>query len=177
VRDLKADRIVGWFQERFENGPRALGNRSLLADPSSVDVARRLSRCIKRRAEFRPYAFSVTAEDAGRCMDLPAPLPAPARWMQMVAAVKDNALDSVRAATHVDGTNRAQVCTREDNPRFHRLLSAFGAVSGCGALLNTSMNESGYPIVATPAEALLLFARTDLDTLVLNDTIVRKVHR
>jgi carbamoyltransferase len=75
----------------------------------------------------------------------------------------------------VDGTNRVQVCTREDNPRFHHLLSAFGAAAGLGALLNTSFNESGYPIVATPAEALLQFARSDLDTLVLNDSIVRKV--
>jgi carbamoyltransferase len=177
VDDLKAGRIVGWFQERFENGPRALGNRSLLADPGRVDVALRLSRCIKSRARFRPYAFSVTAEDARRCMDLPTPLPAPARWMQMVAEVKSDALEAVRAATHVDGTNRVQVCRREDNPRFHRLLSAFGAASGWSALLNTSFNESGYPIVATPAEALLLFARTDLDTLVLNNSIVRKVHR
>jgi carbamoyltransferase len=177
VDDLKAGRIVGWFQERFENGPRALGNRSLLADPSRVDVALRLSRRVKSRARFRPYAFSVTAEDARRCMDLPTPLPAPARWMQMVAEVKGDALEAVRSATHVDGTSRAQVCTREDNPRFHRLLSAFGEASDWGALLNTSFNESGYPIVATPAEALLLFARTDLDTLVLNDSIVRKVQR
>jgi carbamoyltransferase len=177
VDDLKAGRIVGWFQERFENGPRALGNRSLLADPSRVDVALRLSRCVKSRAGFRPYAFSVTAEDAGRCMDLRTPVPAPARWMQMVADVRGDALEAVRAATHVDGTNRAQVCTREDNPRFHRLLSAFGETSGWGALLNTSFNESGYPIVATPAEALLVFARTDLDTLVLNDSIVRKAQK
>jgi carbamoyltransferase len=140
-------------------------------------VALRLSRCVKSRARFRPYAFSVTAEDAPRCMELRTPLPAPARWMQMVAKVKGDALEAVRAATHVDGTNRVQVCTREDNPRFHGLLSAFGAASGWGALLNTSFNESGYPIVATPAEALLLFARTDLDTLVLNDSIVRKVQR
>jgi carbamoyltransferase len=177
VDDLKAGRMVGWFQGRFENGPRALGNRSLLADPSRVDVALRLSRCVKSRAGFRPYAFSVTAEDAGRCMDLPTPLPGPARWMQMVAPVKSEALQAVQAATHVDGTNRAQVCSREDNPRFHRLLSAFGEAAGLGALLNTSFNESGYPIVATPSEALLIFARTDLDTLVLNDTVIRKAHQ
>jgi carbamoyltransferase len=175
VDDLKAGKVVGWFQGCFENGPRALGNRSLLADPGRVDVAGRLSRSIKSRAEFRPYAFSVTAEDASRCMKLGEGIPAPARWMQMVAEVRGEAVDAVKAATHVDGTNRVQVCTAEENLRFHRLLSAYGEASGLGALLNTSFNESGYPIVATPAEALLLFARTDLDTLVLNDSVVRKV--
>jgi len=176
VDDLRAGRIVGWFQGRFENGPRALGNRSILADAGRVDVALRLSNSVKRRGAFRPYAFSVTAEDALRCMYLPTPVPPPARWMQMVAKVKETTLSAVRAATHVDGTNRVQVCTRDDNPRFHALLSAFGQASGWSVLLNTSLNESGYPIVATPAEASLLFARTDLDTLVLNDSIVRKVH-
>ena len=175
VDDLKAGRVVGWYQGNYEIGPRALGNRSLLADPGRVDVARRLSRSIKSRAGFRPYAFSVTVEDAPRCMDLPATLPPLSRWMQMVANVRDDARDSVRAATHVDGTNRTQVCGADDNPRYHRLLQAFGETSGLGALLNTSFNESGYPIVTTPAEALLMFARTDLDTLVMNNSIVRKV--
>ncbi len=175
VNDLRTGRIVGWFQGRFENGPRALGNRSLLADPSRVDVARRLSRKVKTRAEYRPYAFSVTEEDAGRCLELGDGLPAPARWMQMVAEVKADALDAVKAATHVDGTNRMQVCSNKDNPRFHKLLSAYGQATGLSALLNTSFNDSGYPIVATPAEALLMFARTDLDTLVINNSLVRKV--
>jgi carbamoyltransferase len=176
VTDLKAGKIVGWFQERFENGPRALGNRSILADPSRVDVALRLSRCVKSRARFRPYAFSVASEDARRCLNLPATgLPAPARWMQMVLDVKSDATEAVQAAIHVDRTNRAQVCAREDNPRFHRLLSVFGEASGWSALLNTSFNESGFPIVATPAEAMLMFARTDIDTLVLNNSIVRKI--
>jgi len=95
----------------------------------------------------------------------------------MVARVKDDSRDAVQAATHVDGTNRAQVCSETDNPRFHRLLSEFGQASGLAALLNTSFNESGYPIVATPAEALLVLARTDLDTLVVNDTVVRKTQK
>lgn len=175
VDEIKVGKVIGWFQGCFESGPRALGNRSLLADPGRVDIARRLSRSIKSRAEFRPYAFSVTAEDASRCMELGEEIPAPARWMQMVAAVKGESVDAVKAATHVDGTNRVQACTAEENPRFHRLLSAYGETSGLSALLNTSLNESGYPIVATPSEALLLFARTDLDTLVLNDSVVRKV--
>ena len=175
VDELSAGRIVGWFQGRFENGPRALGNRSLLADPSRVDVAHRLSRSVKSRAEFRPYAFSVTAEDAPSCMSLGEAVPVPAKWMQMVADVKGKFQDPVRAAMHVDGTSRVQVCSHEENPRFHLLLSRYGEASGLGALLNTSFNDSGYPIVSTPAEALLMFARTDLDTLVINDSIVRKV--
>jgi predicted NodU family carbamoyl transferase len=108
-------------------------------------------------------------------MDLGESLPAPAKWMQMVAAIRSETLDAVKAATHVDGTNRAQVCSHEDNPRFHQLLSAYGQASGLAALLNTSFNDSGYPIVATPAEALLMFARTDLDAVVINDALVRKV--
>lgn len=175
VDELTAGRIVGWFQGRFENGPRALGNRSLLADPSRIDVAQRLSRCVKSRAEFRPYAFSVTAEDAGSCMNLNPSLPTPARWMQMVADVKGESLEGVKAAIHVDGTNRVQACSHEENPRFHRLLSRYGEASGLAALLNTSFNDSGYPIVSTPAEALLMFARTDLDVLVINNSIVKKI--
>jgi carbamoyltransferase len=174
VRTLEAGGIVGWLQDRFEVGPRALGNRSILADPGNLETVRRLSRCVKGREAFRPYALSVTEEDAPRIFDLGVPVPWPARWMQTVARVRPDALGRVRGAVHVDGTTRPQVCTAGDNPRFHRLLTAFGRVRGLAALLNTSLNERGYPLVASPSEAMLVFARTDMDTLVFNNHLVSK---
>jgi carbamoyltransferase len=174
VRDLTAGRIVGWVQGRFEAGPRALGNRSLLVDPSNLTAVRRLARKVKSRAAFRPYALSVAEEDAGRLFDFGGRVPWPARWMQMVARVRGEEADRVRGALHADGTIRPQVCAAADNPRFHRLLRAFGQSRGLAALLNTSFNESGYPMVASPAEALLVFARTEMDTLVFEDCLVRK---
>jgi carbamoyltransferase len=175
VNDIRRGKVVGWFQGRFEHGPRALGNRSLLTDPYNLDAAKRLSRSVKSRAPFRPYAFSVTAEDAGRVLDNGGPLPHTTRWMQSAEPVKADAARSVRAALHVDATTRVQVCAEEDNRRFHQLLSAYGQETGLAALLNTSFNAGGYPIVSSPAEALIIFARTDLDTLVIDDFVVRKV--
>ena len=177
VEDLGQGRLVGWFQGRFELGPRALGNRSILADPSNVTAARRLSSVVKFRERFRPYALSVREEDAGRVLQIKSDVPRAARWMLTVMPVIEQAIPAVRAATHIDGTTRPQVCSAEDNPRFHKLLSAFGKSRGLGALLNTSFNERGYPIVASPPEALVIFARSELDTVVVNNLVVRKVRR
>lgn len=175
VDDLGQGKVIGWVQGRFENGPRALGNRSLLVDPKNVQAARRLSTTVKNRAPFRPYAFSVTTEDAHKLLDAGGALPLTARWMQSVEKVKAEATPSVGAALHVDGTTRTQVCSGADNPRYHKLLSQYGEATGTAALLNTSFNESGYPIVSSPAEALIAFARTNIDTIVINNTVVRKV--
>lgn len=173
--EIAAGRIVGWIQGRFEVGPRALGNRSILADPQSLETARRLSSKVKSRAAFRPYALSIREEDVAQVFDFDGPIPNCARWMQMVKRARPEAEAKVRGALHCDGTSRLQVCSAEDNPQFHRLLTAFGAKrGGLGALLNTSFNDSGYPIVASPSEALLMFARTDLDTLVAHRLVIRK---
>ncbi len=174
VEDLLEGRIVGWFQGRFEHGPRALGNRSLLADPANAKAVARLSRTVKKRASFRPYAVSSTEEDAHRLFEWPDGPPLTSRWMQTVARVKGECLDQVRTAVHVDGTTRPQICSAAENPMFHSLLATFGQARGLGAVLNTSFNESGYPMVASPFEALLSFLRTDMDTLVLHDTVIRK---
>jgi carbamoyltransferase len=174
VEDIAAGRVVGWHQGRFENGPRALGNRSILLDPSNLEAAGRLSRHVKARAPFRPYALSVAEEDAHRLFASDAPLPRLSRWMQMTAGIREEHRPGVAAALHVDGTTRPQVCRSTDNPRFHRLLAAYGRRSGAAALLNTSLNDSGFPLTASPTEALLMFARTDMDVLVVNDTIIRK---
>lgn len=165
-------KIVGWVQGRFENGPRALGNRSILADPSNLETARRLSRQVKLRAPFRPYAFSITEEDSKRVFDGSASLPA--KWMQVSMSVQEAYRPKLRAALHIDGSTRPQVCTESDNPRFHALLSAYGRKTGLSALLNTSFNEKGLPLVTSYTDALLMFARTDLDVLILDEHIVEK---
>lgn len=174
AEELDAGRVVGWVQGRFELGPRALGNRSLLVDPQNLDAVRRLSSRVKARAAYRPYALAIRDEDAAQVFDLPEKIPGCARWMQMVRRARPEAEARVRGALHVDRTSRLQVCSAADNPRFHRLLSAFAARRGLGALLNTSFNDSGYPIVASPSEALLMFARTDMDTLVAHQLVIRK---
>ncbi len=177
VDDLVAGRIVGWFQGRFEFGPRALGCRSLLAHPGRADTALKLSTRVKARAPFRPYAFSITEEHALRAFpQWSAGIPRMARWMQVVAPVSADVREQVKATLHVDGTTRPQVVAAAENPRYHALLTAFGEATGLAALLNTSFNPRGEPIVSSPEEALLVFASTDLDTLVLGDSILRKVY-
>ena len=171
---LEAGEVVGWFQGRAELGPRALGNRSILARPDDVEVATRLSRAVKERAAFRPYALSVTRGDAPRLIELDLDGPADPRWMQYAVTVRPELRERVRCGLHVDGTTRVQVCGPNDNPGFHSVLSAYGARVGLAALINTSFNPSGYPIVATPLEALSMFARTDMAALVLNRTLVWK---
>lgn len=166
--------IVGWVQGRAELGPRALGNRSILIRPDDVELAIRLSRTVKDRALFRPYAFSITAEDAPRALRIKPEHIQFNRWMQFAVSVNDTVQPQVTAALHVDKTTRVQVCSETDNPRFHALLTAFGRQSGLGAVLNTSFNPSGYPIVATGVEAMVMFARTGMDALVLNNTLVWK---
>ncbi|HEX8088022.1 MAG TPA: carbamoyltransferase N-terminal domain-containing protein [Blastocatellia bacterium] len=175
VDDLRAGKIVGWVQGRFEQGPRALGNRSLLVDPKSLTAARRMSETVKSRASFRPYAFTVAEEDACNVLELGDKPQSSFKWMQMVAKVKQDAAPAVRAAIHSDGTTRPQICSKGDNERYHALLTAYGQATGLSALLNTSFNESGYPIVSSPTDALLVFARTDIDTIVINNLVVRKV--
>ena len=171
---LMEGKIVGWFQGAAELGPRALGNRSILIRPDDVALATRLSRDVKDRAAFRPYAFSVAMEGAAELLDLPREHLEMHRWMQFSAPVKPECAERVRAALHVDLTTRPQVCTAGANPGYHALLMAFGERFGSPVLLNTSFNPSGYPIVSTPTEALAMFARTGMDLLVMEDAVVWK---
>jgi carbamoyltransferase len=175
AEELAGGMLVGWVQGRFEQGPRALGNRSILADPGNAEAAARLSRSVKQRAAFRPYALSVAIEDAPRLLpDVDEQSRTP-RWMQSVHRVADAHRNTVQQALHVDWTTRPQVCSPSDNPLFHRLLHAFGARRSLAVLLNTSFNESGYPIVSSPTDALLTFLHTDIDILVIGFAIIRKV--
>ena len=170
---LAGGAIVGWLNGASEFGPRALGARSILCDPADIATAQRLSRMVKRRAAFRPYALSVAEEDAERVFGPDWRQP-PFRWMQATAAVDDAVRSSVRAALHIDGTTRPQVCAHGDHPAYHALLRAFGARRGLSALLNTSLNDAGEPLAATAEESLLMFARTDMDLLVVERRVVEK---
>jgi carbamoyltransferase len=177
VKLISKGTIVGWFQGRFEFGPRALGNRSILVDPANLESVRRLSTEVKKRASFRPYALSIREEDVAKVFDFAKRIPTAAHWMQMVKRVRPEVAYAVRGALHVNNSTRLQVCRAEHNPLFHKLLSAMAAQRGIGGLLNTSFNEPGYPIVATVADALVTFARTGLPVLVVGHTIIRKRER
>ena len=171
---LMRGQIVGCLQGRSELGPRALGNRSILVRPDDPSLAMRLSRTVKDRAALRPYAFSVTDTDAAATLAIAPEHVRTNRWMQYAVPVAEHARPKLAGALHIDSTSRPQVVYADDNPAYHALLTAFGERFGLAALLNTSFNPSGYPMVTTPVEAMVMFARTDMDALLLNTTVVWK---
>ncbi len=161
--------VVGWFQGRAEFGPRALGNRSILADPRRSDAQVLLNEKIKRRENFRPFAPSVLAEYAADYFEHPDAVP----FMEKVYPVRPDKRTVIPAVTHVDGTGRLQTVERRDNPRYHRLIEVFFQKTGVPVLLNTSFNEN-EPIVDTPEHALACFLRTNMDMLVLENYLIRR---
>ena len=165
--ELANGRLVFWYQGRMEWGPRALGNRSLLADPRREDMRELINSKVKCREAFRPFAPSVPADRAEEFFDVPAPSP----FMQFTVRVKASAKGILPAVTHVDGTARVQTVTREANPRFYDLLTVFGRLTGVPVLLNTSFNVQ-EPIVCSPDEAVRCFQRTQVDWLVLGNLLV-----
>ncbi len=167
AEELARGRLVFWFQGRMEWGPRALGNRSLLADPRREDMRELINARVKLREWFRPFAPSVLEERAGDYFDPPSPSP----FMLFTARVLPAAKGLIPAVTHVDGTARVHTVDRESNPRFRKLLEAFERRTGVPVLLNTSFNVN-EPIVCTPDDAVHCFLRTDVDWLVLGDLLV-----
>lgn len=161
--------VVGWFQGRAEFGPRALGNRSILADPRQSDAQALLNEKIKRRENFRPFAPSVLAELAADYFENPDAVP----FMEKVYPVQKGKRLVIPAVTHVDGTGRLQTVERRDNPRYYRLIEVFFEKTGVPVLLNTSFNEN-EPIVDTPEHALACFLRTNMDLLVLENYLIRR---
>jgi carbamoyltransferase len=161
--------VVGWYQGRSEWGPRALGNRSILADPRRGDMKDLLNRKIKRRESFRPFAPSVLEERTGEWFTLDYPDP----FMIKVYPIRPEKRPQVPAVTHADGTGRLQTVSRRINPRYWALIRAFEERTGVPMVLNTSFNEN-EPIVNTPAEALNCFLRTRMDRLVLGDVVLRR---
>ncbi|MEK7272345.1 MAG: carbamoyltransferase C-terminal domain-containing protein, partial [Nitrospirota bacterium] len=167
AQELAAGKLVFWFQGRMEWGPRALGNRSLLADPRREDIRALINTKVKQRELFRPFAPSVLAEEAGAYFDVPAPSP----FMMLTVAVKPSAKGIIPAVVHVDGSARVQTVDRQANPLFHQLLQAFARRTGVPVLLNTSFNVQ-EPIVCSPEEAVRCFQRTEVDWLVLGNLLV-----
>jgi len=167
--ELTHGRLVFWFQGRMEWGPRALGNRSLLADPRREDMRELINSKVKLRQPFRPFAPSVLAERAADYFELAEP----SSFMQFTHKARPAAKGVIPAVIHVDGTARVQTVDREASPRFRKLIEAFGAKTGVPVLLNTSFNVN-EPIVCTPDEAVRCFLRTQVDWLVLGNLLVSR---
>jgi carbamoyltransferase len=162
-------KILGWFQGRAEWGPRALGNRSIVADPRRPGMKEILNQRIKHREIFRPFAPSILAESTGEWFEKSHPSP----FMTLAYAVRPGKRDKIPAPTHVDGTGRLQTVTREANPRYWSLIKAFEQLTGVPVVLNTSFNDN-EPIVCRPEEALDCFQRTQMDALVLGDFLITR---
>jgi carbamoyltransferase len=170
---LAQEKVIGWHQGRFELGPRALGNRSILADPRLPEMKERINEKIKFREPFRPFAPVATEEVADSFVRSPHAGQHPARFMLLIAELTPEAAKQLPAVSHF-GTARLQTVREEWNPRFYRLLQSWGERTGVPVLLNTSFNLRGEPIVATPENALSTFERSGLDLLVLGDFLVTK---
>jgi carbamoyltransferase len=167
---LQEGNIVGWFQGAMELGPRALGNRSLLADPRNPHMRDVLNQKIKHREDFRPFAPSVLFEAAHEWFEILKPTLA-ADFMLMAYPVKTQVRDKIPAVLHVDGTSRIQIVRQEINPRYHRLITEFYHLTGVPLILNTSFNDN-EPIVCTPHDALHTFLKTQMDYLALGDFLL-----
>tara|TARA_Y100001936_G_scaffold245037_1_gene286372 strand:- start:2785 stop:4488 length:1704 start_codon:yes stop_codon:yes gene_type:complete len=161
-------KVVGWFQGKMEWGPRALGNRSILADPRKSEMKDILNEKIKHRESFRPFAPSVLEEFTSDYFDIDIPSP----YMLMVAKVKQP--EKIPAVTHVDGTARLQTVSKESNSLYYDLINQFYKITGVPIIVNTSMNVMGEPIVNTPSHAYNMILKTDMDCLVLGNNLIDK---
>jgi carbamoyltransferase len=167
--------IVGWFQGRMELGPRALGNRSLLADPRDPKMPDKINQKVKHRESFRPFGPSITEEEAPRWFQLPGNdcVPSPADFMLSTYTVRPEQVRRIPAVVHCDQTSRIQIVRKHTNPAYHALLDTFGSLTGVPLLLNTSFNDS-EPIVCSPTDALNTFCNTQIDCLVLGDFVLKR---
>jgi carbamoyltransferase len=172
--ELAHGKIVGWMDGAAELGPRALGNRSILAAPHSAQMKDRLNREIKYREEFRPFAPAVPMEVADRYFELPPGGAALGRYMSGVFPVKPEWRDRLAAVTHTDGTARVQTVEQSKAPKFYALLQRYGAETGIPILLNTSFNLAGEPIVTRAVEGYSTFRRCGIDLLIAGRNIVSK---
>jgi carbamoyltransferase len=194
IASLLADgNVVGWFQGRMEFGPRALGNRSILADARNPEMQKKLNLKIKQREGFRPFAPAVLFEEAPGYFDITNPSP----YMLFTTGIKSHRRkplpegyhdmdlwqrlyqerSDIQAVTHLDFSARVQTVHRETNPRFWNLLTAFKQHTGCPVLVNTSFNVRGEPVVCTPNDAFRCFMRTEMDYLVVGDYILKKTEQ
>lgn len=187
---LDTGNVVGWFQGKMEFGPRALGGRSIIADPRRTDMQKKLNLKIKYRESFRPFAPSVLAEEAGKYFELEGDSP----YMLLVQPVKEEIRETLPdgynnlalreklavkrsdlpAITHIDFSARVQTVHKETNPRYWNMISAFNERTGCGMVVNTSFNVRGEPIVCTPEDAYRCFMNTEMDYLVIGEYVFAK---
>lgn len=175
VEQLSAGKVIGWVQGRFEWGPRALGHRSILADPRRAEMKDIVNTKIKFREPYRPFAPSVLAESAAEYFGLEhADQHYPARFMLYVVDVREDKRDRIPAVTHVDGTGRLQAVHQNTNHRYWRLIDRFRQATGIPVVLNTSFNLRGEPIVNTAGESFSTFMRSGMDLLVLGDYLIDK---
>lgn len=163
---LSDGKVIGWFQGRMEFGPRALGARSIIADPRNSEMKDRINAMVKKREGFRPFAPAALHEKATEHFDIDHESPFMLETCQVISKL------FLPAITHVDGSARLQTVTAEANGRFYELLKAFDEITDCPILLNTSFNVRGEPIVCTPEDAIKCFVNTDIDCLVLGDFII-----
>ena len=190
---LSENNAIGWFQGRMEFGPRALGSRSILADPRSDTTQKNLNLKVKYRESFRPFAPSIMREHLSDWFELERDSP----YMLLVANVRKElrkkmtdqeenlfgidklnvSRSSIPAVTHVDYSARIQTVHQETNPLYHALLKEFQEITGCPILVNTSFNVRGEPIVCTPSDAFRCFMGTDLDFLVIGNFVLDKRHQ
>ncbi|MEM7586453.1 MAG: carbamoyltransferase C-terminal domain-containing protein [Acidobacteriota bacterium] len=171
VAEALADgHIVGWVQGRAEYGPRALGNRSILADPRSPEVKDRINARVKFREEFRPFAPSILAEHGAEYFECFQPSP----YMERTLRFRDEVIERVPGVVHIDQTGRLQTVTEEGNAKYHRLITCFYELTGIPLLLNTSFNVMGKPIAHTVQDAISVFYTSGLDLLVIEDYMIAK---
>ena len=168
AKKISDGNIVGWYQGKMEWGPRALGNRSILADPRNSTMKDILNEKIKHRESFRPFAPSVLEEFSSDYFEIDIPSP----YMLMVANVKQP--KKIPAVTHVDGTARLQTVSKESNPLYYDLINEFYKITKIPIIINTSMNVMGEPIVNTPSDAYNMILKTDMDCLVLGNNLISR---
>jgi carbamoyltransferase len=169
---IKDGKVVAWYRGRMEYGPRALGNRSILADPSNPEMRDRVNAMVKKREAFRPFAPAVSIEEVHRWFDVPPMTALP--YMIATVDVRGEHRTALPAITHVDGSARVQTVAAHDNPSFHALLQAIGKAIGREIVLNTSFNVKGQPIVNTPSEAVETFLSTGIDCLFVENNLVSR---
>jgi len=167
VERMMDGKVVGWFQGRMEFGARALGNRSLIADPRRTDMRDIINLRIKFREKFRPFAPSILEEEVSNWFEIDEPTP----YMEKVFPIRIEKRALIPAVTHVDGSGRLQSVSKRTNPRYHALISKFFEKTGVPIVLNTSLNEN-EPVVRIPKEAISCFLRTDMDVLVLGNHFI-----
>src|SRR5207302_9261251 len=172
AKSIADGKVLGWFRGRMEFGPRALGHRSILADPGHPEMRDRINAMVKMREAFRPLAPAVSLEEVDRWFEVAPGTELP--FMIMTVDVRPEFRDALPAITHVNGSARVQTVAARDNPEFHALLQAVGKATGRQMVLNTSFNVKGQPIVNTPREALDTFLGTGIEFLFLENTLVSR---